>query len=246
MQNNIIIGVLVVTVIVGVFWYTNKGTSMEEALNNSVDIAITPQNVTQSVFIDRVVLDKPGFVSVREVTDGKIGQILEISDYLESGEYRNIVIEIGESPQDGTDLIVILHQDNGDFGFNPSQDKIVVIDDQVVARYTQTGKLVSTSLLVPEATKKKDISATVIYTDKGFNPQEIIIKQGGTVLFVNEGSNKMWVASNPHPSHTILSTFDQFGLADTGEAYQYTFENVGEWVYHDHVNASFEGTVIVE
>lgn len=235
-----------ITAIAGVFWYANKGTSVEEVLNNGVDITITPQNVTQSVFIDRVVLDKPGFVSVREVTASKIGQILEISDYLESEEYRNIVIEVGESPQKETDLIVVLHQDNGDFGFNPSQDKIVVLDGQVIARYTKTGKLVSTSLLAPEATKKKDVSATVIYTDKGFNPQEIVIKQGDTVLFVNESSNKMWVASNPHPSHTILSTFDQFGLAGIGETYQYTFEETGEWVYHDHVNAGLEGTIIVE
>ena len=55
----------------------------------------------------------------------------------------------------------------------------------------------------------------------------------------------MWTASNPHPAHTILPTFDQFKGSEPGSVYQYTFDQVGTWRYHDHINPAFGGVVIV-
>lgn len=99
--------------------------------------------------------------------------------------------------------------------------------------------------------------ATVVrYTDSGFEPQTVTIERGQAVLFVDEASGDMWVASAMHPTHEVYSgttlrehcnsgaeAFDQCG---TGEEYNFIFTKQGEWRYHNHVNASHTGTVIVE
>lgn len=91
------------------------------------------------------------------------------------------------------------------------------------------------------------ISKTVVnYTDSGFNPASIEIKKGDTVQFVNKSSGGMWVASGPHPTHTIYPEFDAKKTIPSGGSYEFTFTKVGEWKYHNHSKASAFGTVIVK
>src|SRR6266568_2740798 len=40
------------------------------------------------------------------------------------------------------------------------------------------------------------------YTENGFQPHSITIKKGQTVIWTNKDSDELWVASNPHPTHT--------------------------------------------
>lgn len=84
---------------------------------------------------------------------------------------------------------------------------------------------------------------TVRYTDEGFAPESVTVSAGQTVRFVNESSGGMWVASNDHPTHEELEGFDQLS---TGDSYEFTFTQTGEWDYHNHVNSGDEGTVVVE
>jgi plastocyanin len=93
--------------------------------------------------------------------------------------------------------------------------------------------------------KVSDVAVIVNYSDEGFSPNLVEINQGDVVEFVNQSSRPMWVASNSHPAHDVLSTFDQFTVSGFGESWQYSFDQKGEWKYHDHVNASIEGVVIV-
>ncbi len=79
-------------------------------------------------------------------------------------------------------------------------------------------------------------------TDQGFSPATVTIKKGQTVHFVNKSSNQMWIASNPHPVHTDYPGFDELKTADT---YDFTFDKVGTWGYHDHLSPSTMGTVVV-
>ena len=101
-----------------------------------------------------------------------------------------------------------------------------------------------------------EAAATVTYQDGSFRPQTVTIQQGQSVRFVNEGDGQMWVGSDQHPTHTQydgtsvnehceggVSSFDQ---CTTGQTFTFTFEKSGEWGYHNHVNASAGGTVIVE
>ena len=81
-------------------------------------------------------------------------------------------------------------------------------------------------------------------TDSGFAPSPTV-KVGTTVTFVNESSGQMWVASDPHPIHTLLPGFDQKASVGKGGTYEYTFVKVGTWTYHNHMNPSTKGTVVV-
>jgi plastocyanin len=88
---------------------------------------------------------------------------------------------------------------------------------------------------------------TVNYTNSGFSPKTITIKKGDAVTFVNESSGGMSVASDPHPTHTDYPEFDQFKSPEKGQkSYTFVFDKVGSWGYHNHLNPSMVGTVVVE
>lgn len=98
-------------------------------------------------------------------------------------------------------------------------------------------------------------SAVVSYDGASFSPAEVTVRKGGTVTFTSTGAN-MWVASGPHPEHTgydgtsrsahcaagAASSFDQCG---TGASYSFTFDKAGTWPYHNHVDATKFGRVVV-
>lgn len=86
---------------------------------------------------------------------------------------------------------------------------------------------------------------TVTYADSGFTPNSVTVKKGTTVTFVNESTGNMWVASAVHPTHQLLPGFDQLKSVANGGTYEYTFDKVGTWKYHNHVSAGDTGTVIV-
>lgn len=101
------------------------------------------------------------------------------------------------------------------------------------------------------------MSATVIYDGTSFSPATITIKQGGTVSFIDK-SGTMWLASAPHPAHsgydgTNLQTHcaagyvgpKPFDECSSGSSFSFVFGKIGSWRYHDHLNASSSGTVVV-
>jgi plastocyanin len=86
---------------------------------------------------------------------------------------------------------------------------------------------------------------TVVYNDNGFSPAKITVKKGTTVAFENKSSGSMWVASDVHPTHQLLPGFDAKKGISSGAAYEYTFVKVGTWTYHNHLQPTQVGTVIV-
>jgi plastocyanin len=88
-------------------------------------------------------------------------------------------------------------------------------------------------------------SATVTYTSSGFSPSPVTIKKGGTVTFVNNSSSSFWPASGPHPSHTGYVGFDPKKAIAAGQSWSFTFDKVGTWPYHDHLNPTKFGQVVV-
>lgn len=101
------------------------------------------------------------------------------------------------------------------------------------------------------------VSVTIVtFTDEGFSPETVTILRGDIVRFVNESSDRMWVGSDIHPTHSLYptkssedclgSSFDQCRASVNGESWEFTFDSVGEWRYHNHVRASKRGTIIVK
>jgi len=104
-------------------------------------------------------------------------------------------------------------------------------------------------------TTTADTAATVQYVDGQFTPQEVTVSQGETVRFTAESEN-MWVASDVHPSHaeydgTSLSEHcngesQSFDQCEASQEYSFTFDQTGEFSYHNHQQPSAKGTVIVQ
>ncbi|MBI3074974.1 MAG: hypothetical protein HYY92_02035, partial [Parcubacteria group bacterium] len=114
---------------------------------------------------------------------------------------------------------------------------------------------------VPEMIVSPDESAnarTITYTASGFSPSSLSIARGEIVRFVNEGGATMWVASALHPTHTVYggTTLEEhcgngvannaFDQCASGSEYSFPFEKAGTWKYHNHLNVSHTGTIIVE
>ena len=95
------------------------------------------------------------------------------------------------------------------------------------------------------AANAKEGSNAVNYTEDGFQPKTITIKKGQTVTWTNKDSDELWVASNPHPTHTDYPGFDELKSIPTGQTYSFTFTKVGNWGYHNHLNPSQKGVVVV-
>lgn len=88
---------------------------------------------------------------------------------------------------------------------------------------------------------------TVVYDGSKFTPATLTIKKGETVAFENQSSGGMSVASNPHPTHTDYPEFDQYKSSQRGQkTYIFTFEKVGTWGYHNHLNPAVKGTINVQ
>lgn len=258
MKKTISISVILIILILAFVIFSQReeeqvATQESEKATNA-ELVVSARKEPNTFILDRVVLDDPGFVAIHEVVNNKQGQVIEVSDYLEAGTHEDVQIFVGGADAMGAldisgefpvevELVAVLYSDDGDKGFNPFLDTAV----QGVARYVRTGEPVPDELFAGGASQKTNapIAATVTYSDDGFSPQTVEITQGETVRFVNESSRPMWVASDDHPAHNILSTFDQFGVSGFGESYEYTFDRPGAWNYHDHVNASQVGTVIV-
>lgn len=119
---------------------------------------------------------------------------------------------------------------------------------------TETTEKPSVEIEEPEAIEEIPSEATVKITSSGFEPKTLTVKEGTTVTFVNEDSNKHWPASAMHPTHNVYpesggcigSKFDACKGLEQGESFSFTFNEKGSWNYHDHLRSSTWGTIIVE
>jgi len=86
----------------------------------------------------------------------------------------------------------------------------------------------------------------IIRTAHGYEPDELVVEKGTKVLWKNESLNFHWPASNFHPVHSEYSEFDSMRPLGPGEEWSFTFDEVGEWGFHDHIRASVTGIILVE
>ena len=99
-------------------------------------------------------------------------------------------------------------------------------------------------------------TVSVSYDGTQFSPSPVTVKKGGTVTWSAGGEKEMWVASAKPPSHAVYNdtTLQQhcpdtagiaFDQCVSGTNYSFTFGKIGTWNYHDHINPSAFGAVIV-
>lgn len=91
----------------------------------------------------------------------------------------------------------------------------------------------------------QDQAVLVEMTPNGFSETEITIAQGHTIRWQNNDTDFRWPASNVHPNHDEYPEFDPLEPIPPGESWDFTFDQVGEWEFHDHLKPYFVGTVTV-
>jgi plastocyanin len=113
----------------------------------------------------------------------------------------------------------------------------------------------------PPTTEAMPTSEVIIkITANGFEPKEVEITKGTKVTWVNEQPNPSWPASAVHPTHEVYpgssikkcgtpeqeKIFDACRGINQGESWSFVFNEIGEWYYHDHLNPSWKGEIIVK
>ena len=238
-------------ILLGVGIWFIFGSNSPDTLNSLQGIKVETDDEMTFVTVQSVVLNQPGYVVLREYVDSQVAQIIEVSEYLDAGMHEGIHINVSFLEVDLDSSVAVLQADSGEGGFSAVESPVLMMNNsQPAAKLVKDNLLVSADafgvLLGSNSDLNKEIAQTVSYTDSGFVPETIEINSGETVRFINNSSVGVWVASDSHPAHDILSTFDQFGIGEPGESYDYTFNKVGSWDYHDHVDASKLGTIIVK
>ena len=85
---------------------------------------------------------------------------------------------------------------------------------------------------------------TVILSDKGFIPFTLAVKAGTKVTWINKSGGTATVSSDPHPTHTNYPPLN-LGKFDDGAALTLTFDKAGTYSYHNHLNPSQKGIIMV-
>ena len=96
-------------------------------------------------------------------------------------------------------------------------------------------------------------TVTIRFDGSAFVPSSVTISQGDSVTWVNDSETPTWPASAQHPTHTaypteggcIGSSFDACRGLEQGETFTFTFEEIGTWNFHDHLNSTIFGRVTV-
>ena len=81
------------------------------------------------------------------------------------------------------------------------------------------------------------------------------------MTWTNDDTANHWIATANHPDHKVypgsdiaqcgtdkqIQNFDSCQSMGQGETFTFTFDEVGEWNYHDHLNVNppFFGKIIV-
>lgn len=97
----------------------------------------------------------------------------------------------------------------------------------------------------PVSSESAKMEAKVTVTKDGFEPQTLKVKAGTLVIWENKSGQTVTVNSDPHPIHTNWP-FLNLGNFDDGMTVSVRFDNIGIYTYHNHLEPTQRGTVIVE
>lgn len=140
-------------------------------------------------------------------------------------------------------FIIIIFGLGGLFIYIRQHDKVTVVKANPVI--SPIPKIQTSSSVMPLPTIDKSINL-VTNGINGFTPETVTIKVGDSVTWVNSDLKNHTVNSDPHPSHTAYPSLNTIGLLKPGEKKSLVFPTKGTYGYHDHLNPSHTGTIIVE
>ena len=141
-------------------------------------------------------------------------------------------------------LIVFVIVVGGIFLFNKNVGAPVAENNTETVNPTPTQTETDVEVdVTPEVTVPQTVEVSM--TDAGYVPSVVTIKKGDIVKFTNNGTKSNWPASAPHPTHTDYPAFDPKKGVAVGESWSFTFDQVGRWPFHNHLNSTRFGAIIV-
>lgn len=88
-------------------------------------------------------------------------------------------------------------------------------------------------------------AATITYSSSGFSPATVTVKTGDTIAIKNTSNQTMQFDSDPHPVHTDDTDLNA-GVVDPGQTKTFIVTQKGSFGYHNHLNPSDMGKIIIE
>lgn len=90
------------------------------------------------------------------------------------------------------------------------------------------------------------ISESIVnITSKGFEPKTLTIGVDTTVTWINKSGSVVSINSDPHPVHTAYPPLN-LGTVDDSKSVSLIFDKPGTYGYHNHLQPSQKGTIIVQ
>ncbi len=103
----------------------------------------------------------------------------------------------------------------------------------------------SSSQASPDDGAAQTAAATITYSNDGYSPATVTVKTGDTVVIRNDSSRDMQFDSDPHPAHTDNEELN-VGIVEPGKSMSFVVKRTGTFGYHNHLNASDTGTIVVQ
>jgi plastocyanin len=93
---------------------------------------------------------------------------------------------------------------------------------------------------------KEEGAATFTLTTSGASPKSVTIKKGESVTWENSTSDVVQINSAPHPAHTDYPPLNTVGQVAVGAKKSLSFPTAGTYKWHNHLNPSANGSIVVQ
>ena len=110
---------------------------------------------------------------------------------------------------------------------------------------SKTRSVVETALQNGAKDFRGSSEVSIVLTEKGFEPDKVLITHGTRVVFTTTRPYLYWPASNPHPSHNLYTGFDPKEPLSASSTWSFVPEK-GIWGFHDHIRPYYLGVLYVD
>ncbi|MEK7450579.1 MAG: cupredoxin domain-containing protein [Patescibacteria group bacterium] len=124
---------------------------------------------------------------------------------------------------------------------------IIIVVAVIAGVFVFGSKKSSNQAPVQQGSQSQQIQNEAIVTVSvlGFAPQTLTIKAGTKVIWMNKSGAAVSLNSAVHPTHLVYPPLNLGEFGD-GSSVQLGFDKPGTYSYHNHLNASQTGTIVVE
>ncbi len=110
---------------------------------------------------------------------------------------------------------------------------------------TSTTTAPSNTTSTPPTSTSTSSDNVITYSNSGFSPATLTVKGGSQVTIKNTSSETLQLDSNPHPQHTDDPELN-VGVISAGGSKTFTVTTTGSHGYHNHLDPSDTGMLVVE